>query len=365
MDSEPEVSVVTTTFRPGGLDVTLAGMRDQTFRDFELVICDRRYEKRHQEVMALADEYGVRAIHVPEHRRNGKWTTFCSAWNTGFAVARGKYVIILQDYAYCPPGWIAAHLAHLRTDLRQYVAGPYAYTEMPRLRTKIPFDFSQQMDRGGDCSDEDAVLRGEVLPEMLAFEEGPFQASWCQALKRFEAPHQDVRRGIRPEPGTIEDCWIHVKNESVARETLWELGGLDERLERGKGPMDIDLGLRLERAGVQIFWDPTMPEQVVPNPRWICRTMPWGAMSRRVSEGSYARWSYEDGLAYNERRKREIGAAPDIVSKIAAAHAKNNYRIEQLAERLEPWRDPRNHPVTSDDIDDDAYWGRQMWPESP
>src|SRR6266853_3506423 len=128
----PTVSVLVSTFRPGGIDMLMAGMRDQTYKDFELVLIDRRYALRHDRVQQLAARCGVKLIHVTEHRRNGKWVSFCSAWNTGMALARGDVLIFLQDYAYTPPGWIEAHLEALGYG-RRYVLAPYTYAKMPEL----------------------------------------------------------------------------------------------------------------------------------------------------------------------------------------------------------------------------------------
>lgn len=356
--SDPFVSVLVTSFRPGGLDLTLAGMRDQKLKDFELIICDRRYEKRHNDVMDLAKKYGVKTIHVPEHRRNGKWTTFCSGWNTAMALARGEYVILLQDFAYAPPGWIEAHLECQMRGTRRYVVGPYKYTDLPAVKTKKEFDFASQIGSGGRCTEADAVIRGEILPEMYIFEKGPFDPAWIADIKVHEAPHQDPRRQISGgNSGTCPSSWCHVKNESCRRETLWEIGGLDERLERGKGPMDIDFGIRLLGADVTLWWEPKMPDCFCPNARWICRTMPWGDMEERL-EG---RWAYRDGLNYNALREKEIAAATD---HFAESHAKNNYRMPELAARLASWRNEASHPVTPREAGDLEYWGREIWPET-
>ena len=53
-------SVILPMFRPGGIDITLAGLRGQTVKDYELIIIDHRYERRHKQVMELAREYGER-----------------------------------------------------------------------------------------------------------------------------------------------------------------------------------------------------------------------------------------------------------------------------------------------------------------
>src|SRR5512146_2958784 len=106
----PRVSVLCLSFRPGGLGVTFRALQDQTCKDFELILVDRRYEKRHDAVLALAAASGVATIHAPEHRRIGKYAVLASAWNTALMLARGQYVFFLPDFSWVPPDWIAQHL---------------------------------------------------------------------------------------------------------------------------------------------------------------------------------------------------------------------------------------------------------------
>ena len=359
-----KVSVLTSTFRPGGLDITLAGMRDQTFKDFELIIVDKRYDKRHKEVMQLAKEYGVKTIHVPEHRTNGKWNTFCSAWNTAFALAQGELFIILGDYMYLHPGTIEAHLRAHEVENR-YVLAPYIYTDMPAFKKPYTKDLKNQMYRGTLCTDNDDVLNGGVIEEMFAFRDGPFDASWIPNLPPSLPPDQDIRAGYYPQGRYLDSTsgigWVHVKYESAPRSLYYKYNGLDERMERGKGPMDLDLETRIILGGVNVWWDPSVPPGISPNPRWYCRSMPWGTMNERLQ----GRWSYDDGLTYIERRKTEIKAAKTQKEQEQAVRAKNLYSLEELSERLAPWRSEENHPVRSIDVDDMVYWGKELWPDTP
>lgn len=349
-----EVSVLSATFRPG-IDVFLAGMRDQQFpKDrFEVILCDRRYERRHDRVMALAQKYGVNLIHVPEHRRNTDgYTSFCSAWNTAAAVARGRVLLFCQDYAYCVPGWIEAHLQHHDVPGR-YVISPYAYMSMPPLALKQEFNFVGQNDRGDQCMEADAMLRGEVLDEVFPFQDGPFDPAWLSTLKVNSAPHQDSR--VRPQGPGVPETYVHVKNESIRRELFYNLNGLDERMERGKGPMDIELGMRMVENGVTLWWEQAAV-QAVPNPRPVCRTMPFGDMHLRLD----GRWSYDDGHSYIERRRREI-------IQHNRFRALNPYDLYDLAKELEPWRAAESIDVRPLEKTDEEYWGalHPVWWDTP
>ena len=348
----PKVSVLVSTFRPGGIDILLAGMRDQTFKNFEVIVVDRRYEIRHDLVMAAAD--GLDLYHVPEHRRNGKWAAIGSAWNTAMALANGDIFIFLPDWTYTPPGWIEAHLAvHAATTGVVYTAAPYRYTALPQVGIKKPFDFSTQQGRGASCSELDAVLRGEIFEELSAFME-PFTGEVAFSLPHHLLPHQDSR--VADAGQALHPTWLHVKNESLGRDLAFMLNGLDERLDRGKGPLDIDWGYRLAAVGVMGLWTPAAMA-LCPNPRLVCGTMPWGDRDTRVE----SRWSYLDGDAYNQRRKAELNEGGNV-------QARNPFKLIDLRERLvdEGWRDKTKVvDVTTLEVADLAYFGGEIWPDTP
>lgn len=352
MAKTPAISVVSTAFRPGGIDILLAGMSDQIFKDFEVVLVDRLYARRHDRVMQMAQDYGVRLIHVPEHRRNGKWISYCCAWNTGFAVARGTAILILGDWMYAPPGWIERHTAALE-GRKRYVVGSYAFLSMPSLALKRPYDFETKLVEWRSafrCTDESEVMSGGILDDVDVFQDGRFHGSWVDKLPASET--LDVRLGYRSSAGSgMDPGWLHVKNDAVYRSILLDIGGLDERLERGRGPMDIDVQLRLEQAGVELWWDPDVVVYYI-DPHYILPTLPYGAMDERLED----RWSWQDGLSYVTRRRAEIafGGAPV---------AKNNYSLSELSSRLEAWRRSDVQPV-SREVTDIEYWGRPIWPDS-
>lgn len=56
----PKVTVALGSSRPGGVDISLRGLADQTFQDFEVVFVDARYHKRHAEVLEYAKKVGLK-----------------------------------------------------------------------------------------------------------------------------------------------------------------------------------------------------------------------------------------------------------------------------------------------------------------
>lgn len=348
---KPFVSVISVTFRPG-LDIFLAGMRDQSYPNFEVIVSDRRYERRHERVMAMSREYGVNLIHVPEHRRNGKWVSFCSAWNTATAVARGDLLIFCQDWAYCPQGYIESHVRAQDGRWNRYVIAPYCYTELPPIEWKERVDLTGQWGRGDRCVEWDRMLLGGAIDELTPFVGGPFDPDCLAELPPLKHPDQDSRQW-KHGPG-VPETYAHIKNESCAQSLFYAMNGLDERMERGKGPMDTEFTARLAESGVEFFWEPSA-SHVAPNARSLIRTMPWGALHERL-EG---RWSWDDGLKYVERRRME--------TRLGQPRALNPYDILDLAKQLEPWRTAETIDVSGLDVPDEVYWGEKhpVWPETP
>lgn len=352
--NNPSVSVIAPVFRPGGIDLLLEGMRAQTYTNFEVILVDRRYEFRAPQVKALAKEYGLNLIHAPEYRRNGKWISFCSGFNTGLALARGEVLIFLGDWMCPPAGWIEQHLRALDGKNR-YVAGAYQFLQLPNLKTKRAYDFDSVRDawlNKFECVTSSEVLSGTILDELDVFESGKFTLEQIPELAAATTT-KDLRIEFRPDAGPgLNEGWLHIKNDSIARSTLMELNGFEERLERGRGPLDIDIQIRLAAKDVEFYWDPAAWVYYM-DPHYVVPTLPYGSINARM-EG---RWCWLDGLMYVQDRKIEIalGKSP---------RAKNPFDINERAKELENWRVDetlRKHK----DMTDLEYFGFHVWPDSP
>jgi len=100
-----KISIVYLTYRPGGYDILVDSLRNQTFQDYELIVVDEMVERRD----TVKDYLLENAINVssigpskpkcfPELAYN-----LINAYNTGILLSRGDYVMILNDYAWLPP----------------------------------------------------------------------------------------------------------------------------------------------------------------------------------------------------------------------------------------------------------------------
>ena len=344
----PDISVVSNVFRCGGLDLLMRGMHDQTFKNFEVILVDNRYEKRHKKVMEWAKHYGLeRFYHVPEYRRNGKWSVMAAGWDTGFMLAEAPVVIMLIDYAYAPAGWIERHLEHhydRKSRLKKvFVMSPHCHVQMPPIWLKKPIaDFQawvEKQQRKREC----CLIQEnweEYFDEMSIFG-SIFEPEWLESLRIDQLPHQDPklylssyttlwsaeRGGQIAKMPPVDYKWMHMKNESFSLDTVLDVGGIDETFDNDKGPMDTEFGFRLQKSGCEVVFDRLNPV-FIPNPRWIMGSMPWGDKDVRL-EG---RWSFNnDGIPYQDKRIKEMSEGAPTV-------AQNSYSLREKRKELLHWK---------------------------
>jgi glycosyltransferase involved in cell wall biosynthesis len=300
----PKVSVLLGSSRPGGVDISLLGLRAQTFEDFEVIFVDARYHKRHAEVLDLVSASGLKQpfFHVPNHRYgDGPWTTISAGFNTGFMLAAGEIVMMLCDYAYAPPGWIEAHLAH-HTQPRMVVA-PHRYRAIP-----LP---------------EERFVAGADLDRVMAQRE-----SYLEVFEGSLTVDEILALPVEPEndskltmpTGPVNQLYMHTKNESFPLENVLGIGGCDENYDRGRGPGDHDLGRRLIASGLQGWLAGDAIVEVV-NPRHV---MPNPNISLGEDDQG-PRWGIRTGNAYyHSTADRKV--------------ANNPYFFQEMRELLWPWR---------------------------
>jgi hypothetical protein len=234
--------------RPGGIDISLAGLAAQTFDDFEVVFVDGRYHKRHRQVMEAVSRSGLKQpfYHVPNHRyRTDPLGSSSAGFNTGFMLAAGEIVVMLMDYAFAPPDWLANHVAHPE---RKIKIGPIATRLIDGVVSKdggpfLRFDGRQNID--GLPFEEalgNIVDARERFDEISVFEK-PFKAEQLSTFKSLEP--QEPRFHM----STGASTWAHfyTKNESFPREAILAVNGMNEDCDRSSVQGDIDLGLRLSR----------------------------------------------------------------------------------------------------------------------
>lgn len=298
-----KVSVVVSSWRPGGLDITFAGMAAQTHLDFEVILVDHRRLTRLDSVAQKAREYSLTNLfHVPEHRCD-KFYHGAAAFNTGLMLAEGDITIMLQDYCYAPVGWIEKHEESHNFRTPTFCLAPYCHLEIPEER--LPYKTESEQELRYSLVEEPESVKGG-FDEFCIFDE-PFNNSWITKLKVQQPPQAQDPKFIEAyvtktrNRGPIPFWYCHAKNCSFPTEMAIKVGGIDETFDKGKGPWDNEFCFRFDRAGCTVWFEPLALTFHL-DPRTLMGTMPWGAMTENLA----GRWSFADGIKYQNRRYAEM-----------------------------------------------------------
>lgn len=210
-DASPLVSVVVPNFNGAKfLETCLTSLEQQTFKDFELLIVDNASEDNSLEIVRRK---APSALVVRQSRNTG----FAAAANAGIRSARGEWIAALNNDTEVAHTWLEElYAATSRHPLADFFAS--------RI---LDFVDRKKIYSAGDCFLRIGVgyRRGQEMPDGDGYHEEIkiFSACGCGALYR--------------------------------KSTLEAFGGFDERffayLE------DVDLGLRLQAAGMQGYYVPS------------------------------------------------------------------------------------------------------------
>ena len=347
-----KVSVTIGTSRAGGIDVSLRGMLDQTFDDFEIILVDGRYHKRHARVLDYAKQLGIKQpfYHVPNHRYNGNLPTVMGGMNTGFMLAAGEIVIMLLDYAYAPPGWIERHLKRHRDNKERLVMSPHLYTSLPEVVTK---DGTQPELFPAPTSDPSVIER--ILKQRENFDEisiftSPFKRSVLSKVTKFKYPDQDPK--VILGTGPSQYYYMHTKNESFPLATILRMGGVDEVYDRIQGPGDTDAGFRFLMAGAEIF--------VTQDAKVYCLNS--RTLLPRILPAGYTQESYQRTFDYMKQRQRDLAdsmTAGKPMPEQPAPKSLNPYDMLERRREIWHWRElseEREAVIPLNDVPDEVYF---------
>jgi glycosyltransferase involved in cell wall biosynthesis len=200
----PELSVVIPTYnRLETLRVVIPALLEGDLRPerFEIVVADSNSTDGTAEFLA-----GLRARHDNLRHLPGPYTGRAMARNAGIDAARGELIVFTDSDIIAEPDLLTQHLARHRAQ--------------PGI----------------------AVVGMEVQVDTL------------DEYERKHA-HPELRHPLHP-PGRKNLSWLYflTGNASVRRDDLLRVGKFDEAFT-GYGHEDLELGYRLERAGVRIFYE--------------------------------------------------------------------------------------------------------------
>ena len=232
-----KVSVLLATYRWGGLDISLAGLSNQTFHDFEVILCDPHYDARKDAVADYNKKFGVPLIHVKPFRDNMPLDSGSKHRNSAICHAEGEICIFLCDYAFVRPDWIQRHWDVHQKHNGYTCVGPHRYRYHPAVK---------EVWEGEPISIFKEEFRTEMIDTFPVLEQG-----------------QDPKLAL--SSNGISGSYFHMKNESIRTETLMALNGCDEGfdIDGGHCYSDMDLGLRSEIAGNPFWLDPVNIAEIV------------------------------------------------------------------------------------------------------
>jgi len=225
-----KISVILPTNRPKGPLYALHSLSRQTFpnEDFELLIVDDYHEDRGVYIEGLAKMLNLRNVRAlkskPNHWRSNR--LIGNARNTGLIHCTGELVVFLDDFCWVPPRWLEEHWL-------TYQRGPYTMIGAGKAVKYIQ----------GRYDDLDQL----PPPDVGSNVEGAF----IRNLAQFKV--SDTRGSLSKR--NCSGGWFYTMNASAPLEKIVEVNGFDEEYD-ATSEEDVDLGVRLERAGCRFFYRP-------------------------------------------------------------------------------------------------------------
>lgn len=200
------VALVTKRSEPH-FDWAIESLKTQTFKDFEYVVVDSYHNKRKELVEELMEEHSFpyQYTHIPDKpsRWNMKRPAISNARNTAIIFSKGKYIVFHDDNCKMPPDWLEKHIRWLESGY---------------------------------------IVAGNWITYQKEGFIGPY--GW------------EHRYNLEKAPKLINGTWLYTGNCSFSLETALDINGFDEELDGEQGQEDINFGIRAERKGYRILYDP-------------------------------------------------------------------------------------------------------------
>lgn len=254
------LSVIVPTNRSSGVDLLIAGLGGQTFRDFEFILVDE-IERRTFE----ARDYGFAFKHI-KLTPTPRWGRYMEAMNAGLRAATGERVIFWSDFSCPAPDALAAHAELHDRDPEAVAIAPIEYCELPTLRSDFPLKYGW-LAMGHDVSRHTEETYRPWLDDARRHQ---FYEQWRVAYEAdldsgrldpfmwsvFEKPvtSWDDVKDLRVFNHDRRDTspFLNLKNDSIPRSLLEKIGGFDERADGCHGHQDSITWRQLAKAGARL-----------------------------------------------------------------------------------------------------------------
>jgi FkbM family methyltransferase len=286
--SRPTISVIIPTNRVGGLDLLFECFKNQSFQDFEIVLMDALFNKRHDIVSEKAKEYGLRVKHIEPKENTFPISNYCKSINTGLCAAEGSVVYFSCDHAYLLKDTLQTHANFHQASPKNCML-MLAVNDCPVDLDKVSNNFPKDRQYGTRGKDREVQLL--LVPEAdYVNPHNIWSDRYADDLKNglldkvlfsiFEIPftYEDgLDRLIKstsidtkfhncspnmPTPAFHDLCCL--KNDSFKLDFLLDANGMEEEMDGTHGFQDSELARRLLRVhGCQFYAMNTMPVSVI------------------------------------------------------------------------------------------------------
>jgi glycosyltransferase involved in cell wall biosynthesis len=270
----PYVSVVVPTMRVGGLDILFDGLKQQTFKDFELVLSDGLYKYRKDIVAEKAREYGLRVKHVEPYKNPFPKNAFCRYANTGLTYADCEMVLFMTDYTLAPPGCIEVHQDFHRRAPNDGLMCPHVYKALPPVNKEFPNYKKMQIEAYAKD-----VIDGRLKNMMWSILEKNVNGTTI-VLEDDPNFRPDIDLKLRLPAAPNKSSLFHGKNESCALKYALDVNGWNEALDGTHGWQDSEFAGRIQSTSDLSAWvvQPDNGVYII-NPRWV---FPFAQRSRNI-----------------------------------------------------------------------------------
>jgi len=265
-------SIVFVTKRPGGYDVLLEGLARQTVRNYELICVDELADHRAHAAKEMAARLQVNLVAITRSKpKTHPETRFgiANAINTGFVLARGHIVTVLQDNIYLPDFFVEKTLAF-------HAHNPVGLISYPELRFVAPeghVDINQLHDVSSVTVFKTPVQEGPQLQGWRTSNEGTMPKElW-----------ENMRDGAR---GQFD--WLECACCSLPYSVMVELNGVDESLDTGDDCHEVNLRDRAKMLDFRTWSEGSCPVQLIDHHRWD-RSEVWTRFTR---DTNIFRWDF-------------------------------------------------------------------------
>lgn len=248
----PEMSVITYTIREGGLSWMAKYLAGQTFKNFEWIVIDGFYNARHDELTKQCKDLGVHLIHLPEPKLPYKLTDYNIASNGNEALKHvtTPWIVIIDDWHIFPDNLLETHIPFLKK----------GFSSIPtwhHIKRIVPT---------GDEYSSYPVFEKSVLTPLIYDRDSRFTAFVENYPRYMQLGHQCMIEAS-------ESWWWPNSTSVPTKFIIDECGGYDERLNGGTGGTDIELAIRMKRAGLRFIYIPETIVYHVDTSGLIVRTM--------------------------------------------------------------------------------------------